>query len=221
MGISSKDDNCLENEKPRHEVTLDAFLMKNYEVRIREYQACVTSGICRSLNIGQDYPGKDGADRPVAGVSWNDAAAYCKWKGGRLPTEAEWEYAARAGTKMARYGKLDQIAWHHENRKESTKTSDIAYRVGLKQPNAWGLYDMLGNVSEWCLDAYSKDYYSRTPQNNPVNQTNSSSYVVRGGGFGTGRDLMRASYRFGLSPDYRDNAIGFRCVRDVKKTETP
>ena len=221
MGCSPEDNKCLENEKPRHEVTLDPFLMENYEVRTREYQACVTSGICRSLKSGQEYPGKDGADRPVAGVSWNDAAAYCKWKGGRLPTEAEWEYAARAGMKGPIYGKLNQIAWHHENRKESRSTSGIAYRVGLKQPNAWGLYDMLGNVSEWCLDAYTKDYYSSSPPNNPINQFHSSSYVVRGGGFGTGRDLMRASYRFGLRPDYRDKAIGFRCIRDVKTTETP
>jgi hypothetical protein len=144
---------------------------------------------------GRDMPeGQGGDDHPVVNVSWDDAVAYCKWAGGRLPTEAEWEYAALAGSSVDPYGPLDEIAWYREN------SGGTTHPVGQKKPNAWGLYDTLGNVWEWCEDRY---------------ESGSEPRVLRGGSWMDFQENVRVSFRSRLEPANRYDVIGFRCVRDL------
>jgi formylglycine-generating enzyme required for sulfatase activity len=140
----------------------------------------------RALN-----PGWVHGSQPIVGVTWDDAAAYCLWAGGWLPTEAEWEYAARSGTSATRYGVLDEISWYADNSGRSSLDSasivtagDLnsqlelyaqrllanengPHAVGQKAPNAWGLYDMLGNVWEWVSGWYDKGYFRQSPAQGP------------------------------------------------------
>lgn len=139
-----------------------------------------------------------GDDLPVECVSWHDAVKFCRRTGTRLPTEAEWEYAYRSGTNTAWYNgdderKVGEIAWFADNSNNKTRP------VGLKQPNAWGLYDMAGNVWEWCVD-------------------DEESYrVIRGGAWCGSASGTRAAARSNDYPGYRGDYIGFRVVKEVAK----
>jgi formylglycine-generating enzyme required for sulfatase activity/predicted NACHT family NTPase len=170
-----------------------------------------------------------GDNRPVEQVSWFDAVEFCNrlsdtaglkkvysidgekvkpdWDadGFRLPTEAEWEYACRAGTSGQRYGEIDKIAWYKNNSNNSTQD------VGNKEPNAWGLYDMLGNVWEWCWDWHGD--YPTEDRENWRGPEGGSDRVFRGGGWGLDVWLCRCAYRFANHPAYRVNDLGFRLVR--------
>jgi formylglycine-generating enzyme required for sulfatase activity len=170
-------------------------------------------------------------DQPVCCVSWNDAVAFCEWATERerkaarlavnqvvrLPTEAEWEYACRAGTDSKYYfgndpRTLSKYAWFKEN---SNKTT---HPVAQKEPNPWGLYDMCGNVAEWCHDFYSGDYYQRSGGNDPSGPSQGKDRVLRGGGWNSGAESCRSSARFSEAPGFADvcfgyDAYGFRCVR--------
>jgi formylglycine-generating enzyme required for sulfatase activity len=137
-------------------------------------------------------------------VTWNEAQAYCQTIGGRLPTEAEWEYAARAGSTAARYGNLDDIAWYSGN--SGSKT----HEVGKKQANAFGLYDMLGNVWQWMADWYG-DYQSGA-QNDPSGSPSGQVRALRGGSWGNSQRGVRVSGRLRGEPGYRNTYIGLRCV---------
>ena len=148
---------------------------------------------------------------PVERVSWYDVQEYIRYlndrtgKNYRLPTEAEWEYACRAGTTGDRYGNLADIAWY------DSSSGDTTHPVGQKQANAWGLYDMLGNVCEWCQDWF--DTYTGDFIRNPVGPTNGSSRVFRGGSWLYGRGV-RAPLRAGLDPSKKSLDLGFRLARD-------
>jgi formylglycine-generating enzyme required for sulfatase activity len=130
-----------------------------------------------------------GAKLPVETVNWNEAQNYCRAVGMELPTEAQWEYAARAGSNEARYGPLDAIAWYSGN------SGGTTHPVGLKRPNAWSLYDMLGNVWQWTASDY-----------------NSTTKTLRGGSWNYDPGYNRVSYRNFNGPAVRYDVIGFRCV---------
>jgi formylglycine-generating enzyme required for sulfatase activity len=153
-------------------------------------------------------------EQPVVGVSWEDAIAYCSWAGTRLPTEAEWEYACRAGTTTEYYfgqdaSRLGENAWYAENSSGQTQP------VGAKDPNAWGLHDMLGNVWEWCADWFSADYYKTVKDGgvDPLGPLVASRRVIRGGGWSSPAEFCRSAYRSYWEPGNRLDDVGFRVVQ--------
>jgi len=158
---------------------------------------------------------------PVENVSWNDAMEFCRRlsakerRAYRLPTEAEWEYACRAGARTAYYTgnmevDLSNAGWYGANLIPAGSSLNRTNRVGQKEPNAFGLYDMHGNVWEWCADWYDKDYYSGSPGQDPAGPPSGSARVIRGGGWLRGPRLCRAAYRGKLGADDRQYVSGFR-----------
>jgi formylglycine-generating enzyme required for sulfatase activity len=221
------------DERPPHEVTLDAFLIDRAEITQEQFGKVV---------LGNPSHFK-GPDRPVEQISWAEAARFCnerskreglepcynddaecnfKASGYRLPTEAEWEYACRAGATSDYYfgpdpQRLAEHAWYGENGAKTT------HPVAAKKPNAWGLYDMLGNVAEWCNDVYDEKYYASAPASNPTGAADGERYVLRGGAWNSGAKQCRSSSRVGENPGFQDacfarDAIGFRCVRRAEPT---
>ncbi len=195
MGCSPGDNECGEDEKPAHQVTIT----KGFWLG----QTAVTQAAFQRVR-GNNPSHFKGDNRPVESVTWNDATGYCSAIGGRLPTEAEWEYAARAGTTGSRYGNLDEIAWYTANSGGQT------HEVAQKQPNAWGLYDMLGNVYQWVEDWSGS--YSSGEQSDPQGAASGQYRALRGGSWYDGPRVVRASYRSGLAPANRGGDVGFRCV---------
>ena len=209
MGCSPGDTDCFSNENPSHSVTLSGFDILETEVTEAQYLA-VTGD-----DPSCDYGAGGGPDSPVECVDWYEAKAFCDAVGGRLCTEAEWEYAARGGTTTKYYcgnssGCLDGIAWYSSN------SGGHKHNVKGKSPNAYGLYDMLGNVWEWTADWYSSSYYSGSPANNPQGPNSGSARVKRGGGFVSVVDYyLRVSFRYYAYPsyDYYYYLLGLRCCR--------
>ncbi len=195
MGCSPADPECARDEKPAVQVTIaKGFWMGQTPVTQEAYQ-----------RVTGKSPGYfKGAKFPADSMSWDEAQSYCQATGMRLPTEAEWEYAARAGTTASRYGDLDQIAWYGVN------SSDKTHEVMQKQPNAWNLYDMLGNVWEWTVDWYGE--YSATAEDPATGPATGKIRVLRGGSWGNGPSFVRASVRSGNEPENRSNVVGFRCA---------
>ena len=205
MGCSPGDGECWgSSESPAHQVTLtNAFYIAKTEVTQAQWKAKM--GNYPSFFVAfYGYPGS--FDRPVERVSWNTIQSFNSATGLRLPTEAEWEFACRAGTTTARYGDLNDIAWYNQN-----WTNFGTQPVAGKLPNALGLYDTLGNVFEWCQDLYGP--YSSASVTNPTGPTNGSTRVVRGGSWDGSASNCRGSQRAYNGPTSGSNAIGFRPVR--------
>ncbi len=208
MGNENGDD----DEKPVHVVKVNSFYIDKYEVTVGKYKKfCEATG--REMPNPPAWGWKD--NNPMVNVSWNDAFDYAKWAGKRLPTEAEWEYAARGGlkskgNKFAGSNKVNDVVIYKQNSKG--KPSDI----GSKKPNEIGLYDMSGNVWEWCSDWYAKDYYQQSPTNNPGGPKYGDSPVLRGGSWHNLEENQRVTDRsFNPLPTHKYFNIGFRCVQDL------
>ena len=229
------------DEKPAHKVKVAPFLIDQFEV---------TAAMFEKAELPNPSHWQGDPAMPIEQIRWRDARAYCNerslmegldpcydeskpgWpcdfqaNGYRLPTEAEWEYAARAGG-TGRFGsinarKLKQHAWFEENSGKRT------HPTGTRKPNAWGLYDMLGNVSEWCQDIYDPNYYANSPADNPTGPADSGAgaakRVMRGGNWKSSADMCRVTFRQGqLTGDtdacFTTDYCGFRCVRRITPEE--
>ncbi len=234
--MGSNDPEAENDEQPVHTVYVDAFFMDKYEVTNLEYQKFVLAnprwskgriadryhdGYYLQRWNGNDYP-SGYAKHPVVYVSWYAAMAYAGWAEKRLPTEAEWEYAARGGLDGQKYPWGDVIdsgrANYYSNVGDTTA-------VDKYPPNGYGLYDMAGNVWEWCLDEYNKDFYRTSPRENPLSGANTVDWVIsnftslkerrvlRGGSWDDDPEYLRAASRVRYNPTLTYLNIGFRCVR--------
>jgi formylglycine-generating enzyme required for sulfatase activity len=208
MGCVPDDLQCAFDESPQHEVSIDAFEMTTTEITQGQYEAVIgenasLSGYYEEEEIGDDFP--------VFNVTWAQAKAFCEAVDGRLPTEAEWEFAARGGYENRiyicgdDYECLDKVAWYWDN------AFGRVQKAKQKKPNVLGLYDMSGNVREWVADYYLADYYSISPNTNPPGPGAGSERVMRGGNHVSNFDNLRVSVR--LSGSVNLQAEGFRCAR--------
>ncbi|MBI3667552.1 MAG: formylglycine-generating enzyme family protein [Acidobacteria bacterium] len=246
MGCSPGDKECDDIEKPLHKVKITrGFWLGQTELTVGAYkQFAQKTGVSMPGEpmIGQrklNHAWSD-LDQPMVAVTWAEAKSYCKSSAkGRLPTEAEWEYAARAASTAARYGELDAIAWYAGNSGNShletqawekdaardgnkylnilEKNGNRIHRVKQKQPNPWNLHDMLGNVREWVSDWYQADYYKTLPSTalDPEGPTSGTDCVLRGGSWYWGGRLLRVSDRNVYISFLSFFDIGFRCAREV------
>jgi formylglycine-generating enzyme required for sulfatase activity len=205
MGCSLGDKECKSDEKPAHQVTLTkGFWIGQTEVTVAAYKRFAGSTGAEMPRAPNFNVGWNNQDMPIVSVGWDDATAFCDWAGGRLLTEAEWEYAARAGSTEARYGPIDEVAWYAKN--SGGKTQE----VGQKRANAFGLYDMLGNVWEWMNDWYAG--YPASPARDPRGPDSGQFRVLRGGDWGSDRGDIRVSKREWDRPaDRNSHIVGFRC----------
>jgi len=213
MGSNDGED----DEKPVHTVYLDAFYMDVYEVTNAQYKK-FTDATGRASGFWDD-PDLNAPNNPIAGVYWNDAKAYADWAVKRLPTEAEWEKSARGGLVGKKYPWGDDIS--HDNANYSgveRKDQWIkAAPVGSFTPNGYGLYDMAGNVSEWCADWYDRNYYANSSAQNPIGPTSGSYRVYRGGSWHYADNDLRVAHRHSSEPTSFGPSLGFRCAMDVPK----
>ncbi len=224
-----------EVDSPPHEVSVSSFYIDAHLVTQEEYEKRM-----------QDNPARwKGGQNPIEQVRWSDAVRFCNarseaeglqpcydvttWtcdfsaNGYRLPTEAEWEYACRAGTKTSYFfgnddSKLKEYAWYEKN------SDGKPHPVGEKTANPWGLYDMSGNVWEWCNDFYKVDYYTESPKQDPRGPETGETKIVRGGAWKFSAESCRSGYRYNEDPGYADvcfgyDIYGFRCVRNDSETK--
>jgi formylglycine-generating enzyme required for sulfatase activity len=204
------------NDETQHQITLNAFKMSKYEITFEQYDL-----FCVATNREKpDDKGWGRGNRPVMNVSWDDANAFAKWMGCRLPTEAEWEYACRAGTKTPfnsgislKSTQLNFDTNYFKSNFTEGENKDKTLPVGSFSPNTWGLYDMHGNVWEWCSDWYGD--YLTTIQNNPKGPISGSNRVIRGGCWLPNTYFCRSAYRYSYPPDRSNFSIGFRIVSDL------
>ncbi len=223
------------DEKPIHKVTISDFYIGKYEVTNLEYANFLNEYGSDVVNEGKykgkpmifesDWglkkidekwiPQKNHEKYPVICVTWYGAFEYCRFYGGRLPSEAEWEYAAKAGNKMeknknifAGSNDINEVAWFDEN------TNYKPHKVGLKKANKANLYDMSGSVREWCRDWYDKNFYKTSSQNNPVNNNKTNIRVLRGGSWDLRAFSCRSANRDWDYPGDWNSSIGFRFSQD-------
>ncbi|NER03835.1 MAG: formylglycine-generating enzyme family protein, partial [Okeania sp. SIO3C4] len=232
-------DTCQKDEKPAHEVKLRGFYIDKTEVTVAQFLNFVkatgfktdaeregSSSVLvngdwervQGINWRHDVEGKERPivdyNHPVIHVSWFDAREYAKWAGKRLATEAEWEYAARGGRKSLGYtfsgGNLaGEVAWYASNTKPAT------HAVAQKKANELGIYDMSGNVYEWCNDWFEKQYYAKSGSDNPSGPQTGNIVALRGGGWNYDEDGLRSTNRINAYPLHWYGGIGFRCVADI------
>lgn len=211
---AGKDQRFINNQS--HKVHVNSFYLEKYEVtNARYYEFCQATNHRLPEFWGMDvfrssmnYP-----DHPVTGVTWADAKAFADWKGLRLPTEAEWEYAARGG--------LEGMVFPNGNDMDSSmanyyNTQGHPLKVGSYPANGYGLFDMSGNVLEWVWDFYDKDYYLESPYDNPQGPLYGEQRCIRGGGWRSGKSCVSVHFRQSLRTYWVDFNVGFRCARDAE-----
>lgn len=204
------------DEQPVHEVRLSAFWMDRHEVTNEMYRLCVQARVCEQPGVVTFFDDPKYADYPVVYVSWYDAQTYCQWMGGRLPTEAEWEYAARGGLEQRLYpwGNEPPICTPGAANGAQFRACDGALAPVMRfAANGYGLYDMAGNVWEWVLDWYAVDYYAVSPRDNPLGPPQGLSRVLRGGSRLDLAPELRVANRSAQPPATKRGYIGFRCAR--------
>ncbi|WP_338792922.1 SUMF1/EgtB/PvdO family nonheme iron enzyme [Bernardetia sp. MNP-M8] len=198
----------FENEMPIHEVDLDDFYIGRYEVTVKQYRE-----FCDAT--GRDMPKEPmwgwNDTHPVVGVTWDDASQYAEWAGKRLPTESEWEYAARGGLKTQHYtyagaNYAEVVGWYEGN------SVEMVQPVGLKRPNELGTYDMSGNVWEWCSDHYGR--YRQGREKNPKGVPQGLNRCIRGGSWFGNKGNLRTANRYYNPQGFGSNLIGFRVAMD-------
>jgi formylglycine-generating enzyme required for sulfatase activity len=209
--MGSKSTGGEADESPPHTVRLHGFFMDKYEVTRDEYERVTGTNPSTAKGCGEC---------PVDNVNWNDAQEFCVRTGKRLPTEAEWEYACRAGTATQfTYGNTLTSEQANFNGRfpyggaPNGPFRERAVPVGSYKPNAWNLFDMHGNVAEWCLDWYDPAYYGNSEKDDPLGPREGKLKVVRGGSWSQKAASLRSARRAGYNPTMRLNAIGFRCVK--------
>jgi formylglycine-generating enzyme required for sulfatase activity len=209
----------LEDERPRHKVRLDAYSMDLYEVTVARYARFLAATNREPPSYWETVKLPEHGDRPVIGVSWDDADAYCKWAGKRLPTEAEWEKAAR-GTDERQY------PWGNQKPSRDLANYALGARFSYSQvlmpvgtygeaKSPYGLLDMAGNVWEWTQDWYDGAYYEISPEKNPAGPEQGQFKVLRGGSWSDMAKYMLTYSRFKLPPSTRNSYTGFRCAKSA------
>jgi len=214
MGCWPGSDGCPDrgDEAPMHAVTITrGFWLRRTPVTVDAYQKFARATLRRLPRPGATNPNWRLEDQPIVNVTWSDAADYCAWAGGRLPSEAEWEYAARAGSNGPRYGDLDAVAWYRNNAVQGM-AGPGTHAVALKLPNAFGLYDMLGDVAEWTADWYGSAYYGQSPMEDPLGPSSGRFRVLRGASWTDSASQVRVSRRIPAAPAKTAGWLGFRCV---------
>jgi len=238
MGCSPADDVCQSDERPPHKVEIThGFWIGQTEVTVaafKRYAAAIGRPIPHAPVFGSRElnPGFKNEQLPMVSVTWDEATAYCKWAAMRLPTEAEWEFAARAGNPNARYGRPSQIAWFAENSGNAPLHSAFASQddqqvhkklvengngpkpVAQKIANAYGLYDMLGNAAEWTADWLGG--YSGDEARDPKGPASGERRAIRGASWNRFQRALRFSARSGERPDFHGPAVGCRCAGDLR-----
>jgi formylglycine-generating enzyme required for sulfatase activity len=211
MGSSAGD----ESEQPAHSVYLDNYYLDRYEVSNDQYRMCVEAGACGLPFSTIDFDNPAMADHPVVFLSWPAAAFFCEWRGGRLPTEAEWEKAAR-GSEQRTYpwGEgIDETYANFDKYVAGGKTTPVGqYERGQ---SVYGVYDLAGNVWEFVADWYAADYYAISPSAGPSGPRDGEYRVVRGGAFDNPAELVTAFSRSWFYADQTNSSVGFRCARDA------
>jgi formylglycine-generating enzyme required for sulfatase activity len=214
MGCSKGDAECGRGEpSPQLATIAKGFWLGQTEVTAGVYKQFAAATGASMPPESQWNPGWQDSLRPIVNLTWSEAEAFCKWAGGRLPSEAEWEYAARSGSESTRYGELDAVAWYAGN-----SGGKGALAVGQKRASPWGLFDMLGNVWEW-----TTGHYPLTGQNDGPNlplspggpvSPGATFWAIRGGSWADASGLIRVSVRGRAETPHRSNSIGARCAVD-------
>jgi formylglycine-generating enzyme required for sulfatase activity len=217
FAMGSDSGQALEDERPKHEVWLDRFLIDLYEVTTEQYAAFLAAAKRPAPWLWESVDLRLHRDRPVIGVDWHDADAYCRWAGKRLPTEAEWEKAAR-GTdgRLYPWGNQEPTALLANFALGARFSySQVLMPVNQYQPgrSPFGLYHMAGNVWEWTQDWYGAHYYQSNQSRNPVGPAQGEFKVLRGGSWSDLPKYLLSYGRFKLPPDTRNSYTGFRCAK--------
>lgn len=237
MGSKKADRSAESDEQKEHNVALNTFEISKFEVTVWEWKQFIKAN---KLKMPETPTWGWQDNYPINGVTWNEAIAYCNWlsnkeklqacyskkgpnficnfkaNGYRLPTEAEWEFAAKGGTVSKNYrysgsSTLEDVAWYKTNSKGSPHT------VGTKLPNELGIYDLSGNVWEWCWDWYNKDFYMQEKSDNPKGPEMGERKAVRGGSWDSQPNYVRPSNRISTIPSKSHEFYGFRVARSVIK----